>query len=178
MNTISEQHLVELAQQCRRAAAQRFALSPTLWDAMTQPEALLVERLLEGGLGRTGDAGRAVFEACALGYAEALRNVTVKPSQIDAIAAQMELLSRLCDALSLAQFDDEALALTATRLEDLALRIQPGRAPRNDRPVRAVASTKRGSSAGPASGTTAAKRSPCASEKPRPAAKRRGSRKL
>jgi triacylglycerol esterase/lipase EstA (alpha/beta hydrolase family) len=168
---------IELAQQCRRAAAQRFALGPSLWDAMTQPEALLIERLLDGGLGRTGDTGRAVFEECALGYAEALSNVTVKPSQIDAIAAQMELLSRLCDALSLAQFDDEALAMTATRLEALALRVQPGRAPRSDRPMRAAASPARGGSAGPANGTAAAKRIARASEKPRPAAKRRGPRK-
>lgn len=125
---------IELAQQCRRAAAQGFSLSPTLWDAITQPEALLVERLLDGSLGRAGDAGRAVLEDIARAYADAMLNVTVKPSQIDAMASQMELVSRLCDALALVQFDDEALARTATRLVELTQRLQPGRTPRDDRP--------------------------------------------
>ena len=129
---------IELAQQCRRAAAQGFAISPSLWDAVTQPEALLVERLIDGSLGLPGDAGRAVFEDVARAYADAMLNVTVKPSQIDAMVSQMELLSRLCDALSLAQFDDEALYRTATRLIDLAQRLQPGRTPRDDRPHRSA----------------------------------------
>jgi len=125
---------IELAQQCRRAAAQGFALSPSLWDAITQPEALLVEHLIDGGFGRAGDAGRAVFEEVARAYADAMLNVTVKPSQIDTMVSQMELLSRLCDALALVRFDDEALARTATRLVELVQRLQPGRAARDDRP--------------------------------------------
>ena len=125
---------IELAQQCRRAAAQGFSISPTLWDAITQPEALLVERMIDGSLGRAGDAGRAVFEDLARAYCDAMLNVTIKPSQLDAMLSQMELLSRLCDALSLTQFDDEVLARMATQLIGLAQRVQPGRAPRDDRP--------------------------------------------
>ncbi len=127
---------VELAQQSRRAAAQGFAASASVWEAVWQAEALLVERLIDGALGRAGDAGRAVFEEVTRAYADAIANVTTRPSQIDAIAAQMELLSRLCDALSLAQFDDEALARTAARLLELAARVQPGRPPRSDRPAK------------------------------------------
>ena len=133
-STASRDAAIELAQQCRRAAAQDFAINPSLWDAVNQPEALLVERLIDGGLGRPGDAGRAVFEELAHAYADAMSNVTVKPSQIDSIVTQMDLLSRFCDALSLTSDEGEALARTASHLIELAQRLQPGRTPRNDRP--------------------------------------------
>ncbi|MEP7102527.1 MAG: CHAT domain-containing protein [Burkholderiales bacterium] len=135
---------IELAQQCRKAAAQGFSITPTLWDAITQPEALLVERMIDGSLGRAGDAGRAVFEDLARAYGDAMLNMTIKPSQLDAMVSQMELLSRLCDALSLVQFDDEVLARMATQLIELAQRVQPGRTPRDDRPVRAKGDAKVG----------------------------------
>jgi triacylglycerol esterase/lipase EstA (alpha/beta hydrolase family) len=125
---------VELAQQCRRAAEQGFNTTPNLWDAVTQPEALLIERVLDGQFSQSGEAGRAVFEEVARAYADAMLNITIKPSQIEAMVSQMELMSRLCDALSVLRFGDEALARTATRLLDLVQRVQPGRAPRRDRP--------------------------------------------
>jgi triacylglycerol esterase/lipase EstA (alpha/beta hydrolase family) len=125
---------VELAQQCRRAAEQGFNATPNLWDAVTQPEALLIERVLDGKFSQSGEAGRAVFEEVARAYADAMLNITVKPSQIEAMVSQMELMSRLCDALSVLRFGDEALARTATRLLDLVQRVQPGRASRRDRP--------------------------------------------
>ena len=155
---------IELAQQCRRAAAQGFAINPSLWDAVIQPEALLVERLIDGGLGRPGDAGRAVFEEVARAYADAMRNVTVKPSQIDSMVTQMDLLSRCCDALSVALHEDEALARTAGQLIELAQRLQPGRTPRSDRPHR------------PAAGTPTAPRTAAAKKKAVAAAPRRAAR--
>ena len=130
---------IELAQQCRRAAADGFAVSPNLWDAVNQPEALLIERLIDGGLGQPGDAGCTVFDEVAHAYADAMRNITVKPSQIDSMVTQMDLLSRFCDALSLVHHNDEALARTAGRLIDLAQRLQPGRTPRDDRPAKPAA---------------------------------------
>ena len=142
-DTASRAAAIELAQQCRRAAADGFAANPNLWDAVNQPEALLVERLIDGGLGRAGDAGRAVFDEVAHAYADAMRNVTVKPSQIDSMVSQMDLLSRFCDALSLAHQNGEALARTAGHLMDLAQRLQPGRTPRNDRPHRPAASASK-----------------------------------
>jgi hypothetical protein len=162
---------IELAQQCRRAAAQGFALAPTLWDAITQPEALLVERLIDGGFGRAGDAGRAVFEEVARAYADAMLNISVKPSQVDAMVSQMELLSRLCDALSMLQFDDEALGRMASRLIELGQRLQPGRTPRDDRPPRAAASVSASASASASAPAApparpAAKRAPKAPARP------------
>ena len=131
---VEREAAIELAQQCRRAASQGFAIDPSLWDAVTQPEALLVERMIDRTLGRAGDAGRAVFEDLARAYAEAMLNVTIKPSQLDAMVSQMDLLSRLCDALSLAQLGDAVLARMATQLIELAQRVQPGRTRRDDRP--------------------------------------------
>jgi hypothetical protein len=162
---------IELAQQCRRAAAQGFELDPNLWDAVAQPEALLVEHLIDGSFARAGDAGRAVFEDVARAYAAAMLNVTVKPSQLDTMVSQMELLSRLCDALALVQFDDEAMARTAARLVELAQRLQPGRTPRDDRPHRAPVEER--NAAGPAPATRAAKRAkPPAATRKKAAAKR------
>ena len=175
-NPASRDAAIELAQQCRRAAVQGFAITPGLWDAITQPEALLVERLIDGGLGRAGDAGRAVFEDVARAYAEAMRNITVKPSQIDALVSQIELLSRLCDALSLVHFDDEALARMATRLIDLGQRVQPGRTPRADRPPRSAPPPPRSAPSAAAAPKAATKKRASAksAKKPaKPALKRR-----
>ena len=109
-DTASRDAAIELAQQCRRAAADGFAANPNLWDAVNQPEAMLIERLIDGGLGKPGDAGRAVFDELAHAYAEAMTNITVKPSQIDSMVTQMDLLSRFCDALSLALLQNPELA--------------------------------------------------------------------
>ncbi len=166
---------IELARQCRSSAAQRFTATPTLWDAIVQPEALLVERLIEGAIGRSGDAGRAVFEEIARAYADAMLNVTIKPSQLAAMVAQLELLARLCDAMAMVQFDDEALARTATHLLELAQRLQPGhsatatrRPPQREAPAaaapapaavppRAARARKKAPSKSVATGTAAAK---------------------
>ncbi|MEP7083102.1 MAG: CHAT domain-containing protein [Betaproteobacteria bacterium] len=127
---------ISLAQQCRRRAEQDFALSPNSWDAVVQPEAMLVECLLNASLGRPGEAGQAVFEAVARAYADAMSNITVKPVQINSMVTQMDLMSRFCDALSVVRRYDRTLARTADQLIALAQRIEPGRTPRNDRPRR------------------------------------------
>jgi hypothetical protein len=137
---------IALAQQCGRSAEQSFALEPSSWDAVVQSDALLVERLIDGSLGKAGDAGRAAFEEVARAYAEAMGNVTAKPSQIDSIVTQMELMSRFCAALSLVRHDDPAWARTADQLIELAQRVHPGRARPERRaaaPVRAARSRPR-----------------------------------
>jgi len=125
---------VALAQQCRQSADQGFADESGAWGAVTQPESLLVEHLIKGSLGRADDTGRVIFEEIAKAYADATKNVTVKPSQIDSIVSQMDLISRFCDALSQGPAASAAMALTADRLTELARRVQPGRTPRSDRP--------------------------------------------
>ena len=130
---------IALAQQCRQSADQDFTDESGTWGAVTQPEAMLVEHLIKGTLGRDDDTGRVIFEEIAKAYADATNNITVKPSQIDAIVTQMDLISRFCDALSQGPGGSEAMALTADRLTELARRLQPGRTPRSDRPRGRVA---------------------------------------
>ena len=128
-----KQAAIELAHECQRYATESFGRSASPWDAMMQPEALLVERLVDGSLESEGDAARAVLEELAAAYAQALDNVTVKPSQLDSMLSQMELLSRFLDAIGLADANP-AFIRVATRLLELLQRIRPGRPPRNDRP--------------------------------------------
>lgn len=125
---------IELAQQCRRAAAQSFAIQPSPWDLLLQPEALLVERLIDGQLGRADEDGRRCFEELSSSYAESLSCVTVRPLQLQAMVDRLERLSRFVDALALAQHEDEALSRTADRLIALAQSLMPGHVTRSDRP--------------------------------------------
>jgi hypothetical protein len=125
---------IELAKQCGQSAAQAFDRSSDTWDAVMQAEALLVEKLIDGTLAQAGEPGQAAFEKVVQTYAETMANVTIKPSQLDSVSAQMEVLSRFCDALSLTQPNGTAWRTTADRLLDLARRVQPGRRPREDRP--------------------------------------------
>ena len=103
-------------------------------------------RLIDGSFGAAGEAGQVVFDEVARAYADAMSNLTIKPSQIDSVVSQMELLSRFYDAMWLIQ-RDAALLRVADRLLELARRLQPGRPQREDRPDRASA----------ASGTTASR---------------------
>ncbi|MBT9503909.1 MAG: hypothetical protein IV092_21885, partial [Burkholderiaceae bacterium] len=130
---------IALAQQCQQRAVQGFARNPNLWDAVMQADALLIERLLDGSLGLPGEAGHARFDELARAYDAVLSNISVKAIQIDAMVTQMELLSRLCDAMSVTQQGNATLSLMADRLLALLQRLQPGHAPRDDRPVRAAA---------------------------------------
>ncbi|HZP87970.1 MAG TPA: CHAT domain-containing protein, partial [Burkholderiales bacterium] len=125
---------VALAQQCRLAASQAFARSGDVWDAVMQGEALLVERLLDRRLTKTDDDGLAAFDEVVREYDEALGNIPAKPSQVDSVITQLELLSRFYDALSVAQ-NDPSQRLVADRLLELVQRILPGRPPRSDRPA-------------------------------------------
>lgn len=128
---------IEVARQCANAAAQAKTRGIDPWDEIMQAEALLVERMLDGTLGSTGDAGLAVLNEVAGAYALSLSNAIVKPSQIDSMASHMELMSLFADALSLTGDPKRRLTLrrTADRLVELAKRLHPGRKSRTDRPA-------------------------------------------
>ncbi|MEO8278619.1 MAG: CHAT domain-containing protein [Ideonella sp.] len=130
----SRDSAIGLAQQCRHTADQDFGDDDGPWAAVIPAESLLVEHLIKGSLGRNDDTGRQIFESIIKAYADATSNITVKPSEIDSIVTHLDLISRLCDALSIGPAGDPAMTLTADRLIELARRIQPGRAGRNDRP--------------------------------------------
>ncbi|WP_310388131.1 CHAT domain-containing protein [Roseateles sp.] len=125
---------IELAQQCRLSAAHNFAIQPSPWDLLIQPEALLVERMIDGKLGCPDEEGRRWFDELAASYAVALRCVTVRPLQLDAMVDRIERLSRFADALALAQHRDVNLIRTADLLIALAQSILPGHTARTDRP--------------------------------------------
>jgi hypothetical protein len=124
---------VALAQQCRITASAIYAASGTFWHAVMQCEALLVQRLLDGTLGRDTDEARAAFEAVLRDYDETLASTPVRPGELDSVVKQLELLSRFFDALSVAE-GDAARRAVADRLIELVRRIRPGRQARTDRP--------------------------------------------
>ncbi len=124
---------IELAQQCRLSAAHSFAIQPSPWDLLIQPEALLVERMIDGKLGRPDEEGRRWFDELAASYAQALGCVTVRPLQLEAMVDRLERLSRFVDALALAQHDDVALSRSAGALIALAQTILPSHVARSDR---------------------------------------------
>ena len=117
---------IALAEQCRKAAAQSYEKSPSVWDAIMQPEALLVGRVLDGTFGHPGDSGQSAFEEVARAYAETMSNITIKPTQIDSMVTQLELLARFHDALSVADDGNASGRRVAYRLRDLAQRLRPG----------------------------------------------------
>ncbi len=124
-----------LAQQCRQAALQNLAQQPSPADLLIAPEALLVEYLISGQLGRADEAGQRCFDSVRVAYAEALGCVTLRPQQLRALVERLEGLSRFVDALARVQYADAALNRTAERLIALAQSLMPGRAARSDRPA-------------------------------------------
>lgn len=125
---------VAFARQCRQAAAQDFGRSRTFWDAIMQPEALLVERLLDGSLGQLGDAGKVALNEVLQAYREALSNLTATPTELDSMVSQMNLMATFCDALYVAG-GDEAWQRVADALLELVQRLQPGIRPPDHRPL-------------------------------------------
>jgi hypothetical protein len=117
---------IALAAQCRKAAAQAYARNPNAWDAVMQPEALLVERMLDGTFGRTGESGQLAFDDVARAYTEAMSNLTLKPSEIDSVVTQLDLLSLFHEALAVTD-RDAARRRVVVRLRDLVQFLRPGR---------------------------------------------------
>ncbi len=154
---------VDLARQCRAEAEARYAKDGNLWSAVIQSEAGLVEAMLDGGLGRADELGQTTFDALLASYTSTLINLTLKPSQLDSVVTQMQLLSRFCDALWLGG-GEASLYRMADRLLELGQRIRPGMRPRSDRPAPPAAASSGKSRPSP-SKTRKATRSPKAAAK-------------
>ncbi len=128
---------IELARQCAQVAARSFAETYNPWDEIIQADALLVERMLDGALAASGARGEAALKELERAYNTAFTNITVKPPQSDSVATQMELLSRLADALGVKETTASrkaGLRQLADRLCELLLHVHPGRTLRTDRP--------------------------------------------
>lgn len=94
---------VDLARRCRQAAGEAYARRADFWDAIMCPESLLVERLLDGSLSASGDAGQAAFDELLRAYDEALAGLPVTPKKLDSVVTQLRLLSTFCAARQVAQ---------------------------------------------------------------------------
>jgi hypothetical protein len=128
---------IALARYCRSAARDAYARSADFWDAMREPESLLVEHLLDARLMQSGAVGQLAFDEVTRAYQETLSSLCLKPKQLDSVLAQICLLSRFCDARSLGGdhgLGDGGWQLAADRLIALAERLRPGACQRGDRP--------------------------------------------
>lgn len=122
-----------LARYCGQLTERETMVDHGMWNVMTQPQALLVEHLILGSLGRADDAGQLVFEEIARAYAEATNSTTLKPVEIDSIVTELDSIALFCEALAQDPCD-EAMARTAHRLRELAQRLQPSHAEPIDQP--------------------------------------------
>jgi len=124
------QAAVELARHCRRAAGEAYGRSASLWDAIMDPESLLVERLLDQSLLQPGEAGEGACAEVVRAYREALSNLTVTPRQFDSVRAQWRLLSTFCRARHVAsglagwQLAGDRLFALGDRIDDAHARSQ------------------------------------------------------
>jgi hypothetical protein len=169
---------IDLARQCGGEAQASYARDGNPWGAVKQSEAVLVEALLDGSLGRSDESGQAAFDALATSYTSTLLNLTLRPGQLDSVVTHMQLLSRFADALWLGGAD-AALHRTADRLLELGQRIRPGTRPRTDRPAKPTKPTKPGKPGKPAApaAKTVSKAAKASKPKPAKAAPKRPSRR-
>jgi len=114
-------------QDCGRRAAAAFARQPDVWEAVLMADALLAERLADGGLAQEGAAGDAVLEELRTRYAQTLANVRFGPVELDSIVKQQEMLATLLMALSRGARGDAGQARAARHLVRLRQVLAPDR---------------------------------------------------
>ena len=123
---------ISLAGQCRQAVALAYEAEGDVWDALMQPEALLVEKLLDGSFEAEGEKGRRAYDEVSRAYTDNLRNLPIKPNQLDSMVSHMQLLARLHDAFARSgrKASREAHRRASSRLVALTRQLQPGAAKR------------------------------------------------
>ena len=89
---------IDLARYCRQEVGKVYRQRASFWDAIMDPESLLVERLLDRSLLDPGCVGQAAAEELARAYCETMSNLTVKPRELDSVVAQFGLLETFCRA--------------------------------------------------------------------------------
>lgn len=123
---------IELAQQCRKVASERYAQSSSIWDNLMQADGLLIERLIDGKLGTRGVTGDRTLQEVTSAYTEALADVTIKPSELDSMITQVTLLATFFEALSVVE-SDATKRHAAEQLLELLQRLFPGTGSRRGR---------------------------------------------
>ncbi|MFT3719862.1 CHAT domain-containing protein [Pseudorhodoferax sp.] len=133
------QAAVESARLCGQEAAQLAQSDPTAWNLIMQPEAVLVERLLDGTLAQDGETGKAAMLALQDAYTQVMGHAAVTPNELDSVGKQLELLSLCADALRLITADKARQAMLdalSDRLLALSCHLHPGRPLRQRTPPR------------------------------------------
>ncbi|MDM0024511.1 CHAT domain-containing protein [Variovorax saccharolyticus] len=124
---------VAMARQCGMAVSRLHALDGDPWDVVMSPEALLVERLRDGGLAAAGSAGESALGEVLQAYRAALEHLGPKVRHVDRTVEHLEMLATLFDARFL-MGDGEGYKRMADGLLALVGQLRPGRETRPDRP--------------------------------------------
>jgi hypothetical protein len=117
---------VTLARLCGQDIDARRSGSAA--GALLRARSMLVEELIGGEFGATGlAASRSVFDGIAQAYLDATTNITLKPSELDAIVTELESLSRLFWAFYKMDKELKVRRPIAERLSELARQLRPRR---------------------------------------------------
>jgi hypothetical protein len=130
---------VALAHHCSQSAEQDLN-DGSVANALLQPKAQLVEHLLFGTLDDPGEAGQVAVEDVAQAYLDATRNITLKPTEIDAITTEIESIALFFEAMAYPAANNAAgppngskgatpKYKTGGRLRELARRLKIRRGP-------------------------------------------------
>jgi hypothetical protein len=85
--------------------------------------------LMQGSLAEEGDLGQLTLEKIVESYSYSISNITLKPSEIRAMVGDIDTLSRVAHALGPDSAAGQLLpSITANRLMQLAMRLQPSSA--------------------------------------------------
>jgi CHAT domain-containing protein len=124
---------VAMARQCGMAVSRLYAIDGDPWDVVMSPEAVLVERLRDGGLAAAGAAGEAALREVLQAYRAALEHLGPKVRHVDRTVEHLEMLATLFDARFL-MGDGAGYKRMADGLLALVGQLRPGRETRADRP--------------------------------------------
>jgi len=120
---------VALALHCSQTADQEQAEGVGA-NALIHPKALLIQHLILRSLQEPGDTARVAVESIAQAYADATGHVSLKPTEVGSIVADIESIALLCCAMALTPAGDDAMKQTGDRLLELTHRLQRGCAPK------------------------------------------------
>ena len=128
-HAVGRDEAVARVRQYRQRAHDRereFSQRLAIWSLVIEPEAMLVEHLIRGSLGTKDETARMAEVEIERAYAEATSNIALKRSEVEAIAADITLLSQFYDVAAKTTDKGATMARTAERLAHLGKRVQTG----------------------------------------------------
>jgi hypothetical protein len=118
---------VALARLCAQSSDSREDDGAA--SRLLRARAMLVEELIGGGFGAEDkDGGATIFKSITQAYIDAIANITLKPSELDALVTDLESQARLFQALAIREEKTpDVRTRIADRLRELARQLQPRR---------------------------------------------------